>query len=156
MHTWKLFKKITLNSIKKMNIQTICHFLIYTVQFYSIHSQEFTGLTFDITFYLSALSFFVGSGSRTNNFGSGSREKFRIHANPDRQHCCWVKLRGVIAKEWWILDFPIFQKYSFCHHIYCMYDRCWKKHFRVKMLRAVFLVETLVLVVLTWGSASHS
>ena len=49
---WKLLKKHTLNSIEKKGLPTICHFLVHTsvLYMYSTHSQEFTGLKWEIKF----------------------------------------------------------------------------------------------------------
>ena len=73
-----LIRKNTLNSIKKKNPSIICHFLFYITvlkYMYTVHNSQAYGYKY--IFYLSALAFFAGSGSRTINpdpgKSSGSR-----------------------------------------------------------------------------------
>ena len=67
------------NSIIKKNLSTICHFLLNTTVLLLQYTESriHTEITFLPT--VSALSYLAGSGS-------GSRQKFRIHAEPDPRH----------------------------------------------------------------------
>ena len=71
-------------------LPTIFYFVL---QSYSTHSPEFTGdrlkMRNEIVIYLFICNLiFCWIRIRNNNFGSGSRQKFRIHADPNPQH--WV------------------------------------------------------------------
>ena len=59
---------------------------ISILQYYRIHILEFTGL--------KVICSFIFGWIRNNNSGSGSRQKFRIHADPDPQHCKLTHRRG--------------------------------------------------------------
>ena len=80
-------KKNTFNSIKKKNLSTICHFLQYFIlQSYSTHSPEFTGLNWENKFLFILSFLFCWIRNNNSESRSGSRQKFRIHADPDPQH----------------------------------------------------------------------
>ena len=61
---------------------------ISILQYYRIHSLEFTGL--------KVICSFIFGWIRNNNSGSRSRQKFRIHADPDpdKQHWFLIKCSG--------------------------------------------------------------
>ena len=71
----EIIKKITLKSIKKENLPTICHFLFHTIQSYSLESSGLK-LINKILIYLLFQS-----------WGSGPRKKFQIRLDPDPLHC---------------------------------------------------------------------
>ena len=80
-HIWKLFQKITLNSIKKKNIPIICHFLFQsTVLQYTqtrIHRPKMVNKISN----LFALSFSAGSGTIIPDPDQGKVP------DPDTKHC---------------------------------------------------------------------
>ena len=81
------YEKNTFNSIKKKNLSTICHFLQYFIlQSYSTHSPEFTGLNWENKFLFILSFLFCWIRNNNSESRSGSRQKFRIHADPDPQH----------------------------------------------------------------------
>ena len=84
-----LFKYI--QSIRR--IYQLVAIFYFVLQSYSTHSPEFTGdrlkMRNEIVIYLFICTLiFCWIRIRNNNFGSGSRQKCRIHADPDPQH--WV------------------------------------------------------------------
>ena len=91
-------KKNTFNSIKKKNLSTICHFLQYFIlQSYSTHSPEFTGLNWENKFLFILSFLFCWIRNNNSESRSGSRQKFRIHADPDPQH--WLQSSSVLLNE---------------------------------------------------------
>ena len=91
----EIVNKTTLNLIIKKNLSTICHFLFHTtvLQYKSRIQRE-------ITFLFFCSFIFCWIRIRNNNSESGSRHKFRIHADPDTQHWLWQQvffLNGVFA-----------------------------------------------------------
>ena len=77
----------------KKNLSTICHFLFHT----TVLQHTKSGIQREITFSFICFFIFCWIRIRNNNFESGSRQKFRIHADtdPDPQH--WFN--NTVAKE---------------------------------------------------------
>ena len=87
-----------LTSPRRYQLSAIFSFIIHTtVQSYSTHSPKFTGLKLDINYFCICTLIFCWIRIRNNNSdfcwirirnnNSGSREKFRIHVDPDPQQC---------------------------------------------------------------------
>ena len=90
--------KNSFNSIKKKNLPTICYFLFNTTGLqYSTHSPEFTVLKWEIKCLIVCSFIFAWSG-----YGSGSRLKFRIHADLDPQNL-WVLKNSLSGSDFNIL-----------------------------------------------------
>ena len=66
-----------------MNLSTIFHFLFHTTVLQYTKSK----IQKEITFLFICSFLFCWIRIRNNNSWSGSRQKFRIHADPDTQHC---------------------------------------------------------------------
>ena len=66
---------------------TVSAILYFTIQSYSTPIPEFTCLKLEIKLLLICSFFFCWIRIWNKNFGSGSRQKFRIQPDPDPQHC---------------------------------------------------------------------
>ena len=98
-----------LNSIIKKNLSTICHFIFHTTVLQYTKSR----IRRENTFLLVCT--FIFNWIRIRNNNSGSRQKFRIHADPDPQH--WLKATvkfgfcgfccAKLNKSFFIVRFPI-------------------------------------------------
>ena len=82
-------KQTTLNSIIKKNLSTICHFLCHFLFHTSVLQYTKPRIRREIRILITGICSFMFCWIqiRNNNSGSGSRQKFRIHADPDPQHC---------------------------------------------------------------------
>ena len=70
----------------KRRIYQLSAMYYFILESYSTHSTEFTGLKLEIIFFIYLLLLFF-CWILNNNSGSGSRQKFRSHTDPDPQYC---------------------------------------------------------------------
>ena len=103
--------KNTLNLIKKINLTTTVFAILYLMlQSYSTNSPEFR-VFFIRSFTLSLI--------RNWNNNSGSRQKIRLHADSDPQHCYF----GILKISWFVkykvLYLPVPDNWLLCRSSSC-------------------------------------